>query len=69
MEQDWRRDTSLKGRFKWKYGLNCFKRNEADVMRLLESAGYSSIVIQPMKELCPEKFDDVCAQHLIFAVK
>ena len=36
---------------------------------MLEAAGYTSIVIQPMKELCPEKFDDVCAQHLICAIK
>ena len=68
-EQDWRQDTSLKGRLKWKHGLRCFKRNEQDVRGMLESAGYTSIVIQPMKELCREKFDEVCTQHLIFAVK
>jgi len=68
-EEDWRRDASLEGRLKWKYALNCFKRNEEDVRGMFESAGYTSIVIQPMKELCPEKFDDVCTQHLICAVK
>jgi len=69
MEQDWRRDMTLKGRLKWKYGLNCFKRSEERVREMLASAGFASIVIQPMKELCPEKFDDVCTQHLIRAVK
>jgi hypothetical protein len=69
MEQDWRRDMTVKGRLKWKYGLNCFKRNEEDVKGMLVSAGFTSIVLQPMQELCPEKFDDVCTQHLIRAVK
>ena len=68
-EEDWRRDASLRGRMKWRYGLNCFKRNEQDVRRMLEAADYQSIVIQPMRELCPEEFDDVCTQHLIRAVK
>jgi 2-polyprenyl-3-methyl-5-hydroxy-6-metoxy-1,4-benzoquinol methylase len=69
MEQDWRRDMTVKGRLKWKYGLNCFKRNEEDVKGMLVSAGFTSIVLQPMQELCPERFDDVCTQHLIRAVK
>lgn len=68
-EQDWRRDTSLKGRLKWKYGLNCFKRTGEDVRGMFESTGYTSIVIQPMKELCPEEFDDICTHHMICAVK
>lgn len=69
MERDWKQDTSLRGRLKLKYGLNCFKRNEDDVRGMLESVGYTSITIQPMQELCPENFDDVCTQHLIYAVK
>lgn len=68
-EQDWKRDTSLKGRLKLKCGLNFFKRDENDVRSMLESAHYTSIVIQSMRELCPEKFDDVCDQHLVCAVK
>jgi 2-polyprenyl-3-methyl-5-hydroxy-6-metoxy-1,4-benzoquinol methylase len=68
-EQDWIRDTSLKGRMKWNYGLHCFARTEDGVRELLESADFASIEIRPMKELCPVRFDDVCAQHLIRAVK
>jgi SAM-dependent methyltransferase len=68
-EQDWRLDTSLEGRLKWRYGLNCFKRNEEAVRGTCESAGCTAIVIQPMQERCPEQFDEVCTQHLIYAVK
>ncbi len=69
IEKEWRRDISLRGRLKWKYGLNCFKRDGEDVRKMFESAGYTSVVIQPMKELCPEQYDDVQAQHLIHAVR
>ena len=69
MEQDWRQDTSLKGRVKWKYGLNCFKRNEEDFRTMLAAAGFASIAIQPIADLCGEKFDDICTQHLVSAVK
>jgi 2-polyprenyl-3-methyl-5-hydroxy-6-metoxy-1,4-benzoquinol methylase len=68
-EQDWKQDESLKGRLKWKYALNSFKRKEEDVRDLLETAGFKSVVIQPMRDLCPENFDDVCTQHLVRAVK
>jgi len=68
-EEEWRRDTSLKGRVKWKYGLNCFQRNQQAFRGMLETEGYSSIVIQPIQELCPETFDDICTQHLVCAVK
>jgi len=68
-EEDWRRDTSLEGRLRWKYGLHCFNRDGEAVTGMCEMAGYTSIVIQPMQDLCPENFDEVCTQHLICAVK
>ncbi|HUR20353.1 MAG TPA: class I SAM-dependent methyltransferase [Vicinamibacterales bacterium] len=69
MEEQWRQDTSLKGRVKWKVGLNCFSRNEQAFRAMLEAAGFSSIVTQPIQALCPERFDDICTQHLVCAVK
>ena len=66
-EEEWRRDVSIAGRLKLKYGLNCFTRSEKRVREMLEAAGFGSIVVQPMRDLCPEPFDDVCTQHLVCA--
>jgi cyclopropane fatty-acyl-phospholipid synthase-like methyltransferase len=66
-EEQWRRDVSIAGRLKLKYGLNCFTRSEKRVREMLEAAGFGSIVVQPMRDLCPEPFDDVCTQHVVCA--
>jgi SAM-dependent methyltransferase len=66
-EEEWRRDVSLAGRLKLKYGLNCFTRSERRVRDMLETAGFGSIVVRPMRDICPEPFDDVCTQHLVCA--
>lgn len=66
-EEEWRRDVSLTGRLRLKYGLNCFTRSEQRVRDMLEAAGFGSIVIRSMRDICPEPFDDVCTQHLVCA--
>lgn len=66
-EEAWRVDRSIAGRLKLKYGLNCFARSEDGLRRMLTAAGFGSIVIRPMSELCPDPFDDVCTQHLVCA--
>ena len=66
-EDEWRRDASFAGRLKLKYGLNCFTRSEQRVRAMLETAGYESIVVRPIRDICPEPFDDLCTQHLVSA--
>jgi SAM-dependent methyltransferase len=66
-EEEWRRDISMTGRLRLKYGLNCFTRSEQRVRGMLEAAGFGSIVVRSMRELCREPFDDVCTQHLVCA--
>jgi len=66
-EEEWRRDNSLTGRLKLAYGLNCFTRGERRVRDMLEAAGFGSIVVRSMRDICPESFDDVCTQHLVCA--
>ena len=66
-EAEWKRDVSIRGQLKLKYGLNCFTRSERQVRDLLETAGFASIVIRPMGDICAEPFDDVCTQHLVCA--
>ena len=66
-EEEWKRDASLAGRLKLKYGLNCFTRSEPRLRDMLETAGFQSIVVRSIREICPEPFDDVCTQHLVCA--
>jgi cyclopropane fatty-acyl-phospholipid synthase-like methyltransferase len=66
-EEEWKRDASIAGRLRLKYGLNCFTRSEARVREMLEAAGFGSIVVRSMRDICPEPFDDVCTQHLVCA--
>jgi SAM-dependent methyltransferase len=66
-EGAWRSDTSVAGRLKLSYGLNCFSRSEQRVREMLKATGFSAVVVRPMRDMCPEPFDDVCAQHLVYA--
>jgi SAM-dependent methyltransferase len=66
-EEEWRRDVSIAGRMRLKYGLNCFTRGEKRVREVLEAAGFVSIMVRPMRDICREPFDDVCTQHLVCA--
>lgn len=66
-EEEWKHDASLAGRLKLKYGLNCFTRSEPRLRDMLETAGFQSIVVRSIREICPEPFDDVCTQHLVCA--
>jgi len=68
-EEEWRRDASIAGRLKLKYGLNCFTRGERRVRDMLETAGFESISVRSMRDICPDPFDDVCTQHLVCATR
>ena len=66
-EEEWRADVSIAGRLRLKYGLNCFTRSEERVREMLKAAGFGSIVVLSMRDICQEPFDDVCTQHLVSA--
>ncbi len=68
-EQEWRNDTSLGGRIKMRYGLNCFSRAEDEHLDIVECEGFEGIEITPITEMVADEFDDVCRQHLLTAVK
>lgn len=66
-EDEWRSDTSLKGKIKYKYGLHCFARPESVHRALVERSGFTDIRIQSVTDLIKEHFDDICSQHLLTA--
>jgi cyclopropane fatty-acyl-phospholipid synthase-like methyltransferase len=68
-EDEWRSDTSVKGRIKYKYGLHCFARSEAEHVAMAEKHGFTKVEIVPVSTLVSERFDDVCEQHLLTATR
>ena len=66
-EEDWKRDASLKGKIKFKYGLHCFARPESRHKELVKQAGFENVNIENVADLVEEHFDDVCSQHLLTA--
>ena len=68
-EEEWRSDTSVKGRIKYKYGLHCFARPESEHVAMAEKHGFVDVKIVPVSTLVTERFDDVCEQHLLTATR
>ena len=68
-EDEWRRDTSVKGKLKYRYGLHCFGRTADRHREMVENAGFGNVAMCNIGELVPEQFDDVCSQSLLTAKK
>ena len=68
-EEQWRSDKSVAGRIKYRYGLHCFARSEAEHRQVVEDHGFTDVQIVPVASLVDERFDDVCEQHLLTAVR
>lgn len=69
-EDEWRSDTSIKGRLRFRYGLHCFGRSEEAVRSMVERRGFNEIGIKAMSEFLPEpRKDDVWPEHLLTAKK
>ena len=64
-EDDWRRDRSLKGRLKWRFGLHCFKRSQEFIDATIQHAGFTLPVTTRIRDITgTELDDDVADQHL-----
>ena len=50
-ESEWKADTSLKGKLKFRYGLHCFGRSAEHHVELVEKHGFSDVQIE---DLAPE---------------
>ena len=68
-EDQWRADTSLRGRFKLRYGLHCFARKPDFLLGLLHHYGFHKVAIANIKDMVADHFDDICAQQLLTAAK
>ncbi len=69
-EDEWRADTSVKGKLKFRYGLHCFGRTEDGIKQMVSEKGFSDIKIAPMTDFLEvPRTDDVWGQHFLTAVK
>jgi SAM-dependent methyltransferase len=68
-ESDWKADRSVKGKIKYKYGLHCFGRTAEDLTSTVADNGFESVDIRPISDIVSERFDDICSEHLLTAVR
>ena len=68
-EEEWIADQSLMGKFKYKYGLNCFSNTLSFYQEKLANNKLKFRSMVEMKELLPYSFDDIYNQQLIIAEK
>ena len=68
-EQAYRDDTSLAGRMRFRYGLNCFSRTADSVDLMFSRHGFTDVTIRNVEDMVAEIFDDVCTQSLVTATK
>lgn len=68
-EVQWKADTSLQGKIKYKYGPHCFGRTEQSHIDAVTKYGFRDIKIESIADFIPEDFDDICSQSLLTAVK
>ena len=66
-EAQWRADSSLSGRIRLRYGLNCFARTPAEMTGLMAEAGFGEIEVRPLRALIGNAADDIADQQLLVA--
>lgn len=68
-EEEWRADASFVGKIKFRYGMHCFSRKPGFFYEILPRHGFTVLSLESIESMCDEKFDDICSQHLLTAVK
>jgi SAM-dependent methyltransferase len=68
-EADWRSDTSVKGKLKFKYGLHCFGRTREEYAELFRSAELSDPVFEAVKDMVAVAHEPLDGQFMATAVK
>ncbi len=65
-EEEWKNDSSFRGKLKLKYGLHCFGRTEQEHTESVEKFGFKVVSITPLPVVAG---DEVSAQALLIAEK
>ena len=65
-EEEWKSDTSIRGKMKLKYGLHCFGRTDQEHKDIIENFNFRVVSITPLPVVAGDK---VSAQALLIAEK
>lgn len=68
-ELEWKKDTTLTGKLKYKYGLHAFSNSVSFYSDKLERSKLKFLSMVELKDVLPFAFDDIYKQQLIFAQK
>lgn len=66
-EEQWLSDTSVNGRARLRYGLNCFGRPAAEMIDLVTRCGFTDVTARSLSGSITIAGDDVENQHLLTA--
>ena len=66
-EDDWKRDTSLPGKIKYKYGLHCFGRTKEKHSEMVKKHGFAEIAFESLEALANENSSETDSQYLLTA--
>jgi SAM-dependent methyltransferase len=66
-EEQWLSDTSINGRARLRYGLNCFGRSAAEMINLVNRCGFTDVTARSLSGSITSTGDDVEDQHLLTA--
>ncbi len=68
-EDEWKADTSVKGKLKFRYGLHCFGRTAEHHRELVEKHGFSDVRIEPLSAEAAAELNGTKAEAMLFATR
>jgi len=68
-EDEWKADTSMKGKLKFRYGLHCFGRTAEHHRELVEKHGFTDIRIEPLTSEVAAELNGTKAEAMLFATR
>jgi cyclopropane fatty-acyl-phospholipid synthase-like methyltransferase len=68
-EDEWKADSSVRGKIKYRFGLRCFGRTSEQYASKVAAHGFENIDLTPIASLVNDNFDDICSEHLLTTTK
>lgn len=68
-EKDWKKDTSIKSKIKYNYGLHCFGRTEEEYIENVSKHGFSDVKIEQFEGFAAQYDEELKSQRLLIAYK
>jgi SAM-dependent methyltransferase len=68
-EKEWKADSSIRGRLKFKYGLHCFAKTAEAHKKVVERYGFTNIAIDGLSEFLDDDQENLSSEAILTAVK